>query len=259
MNNQSLNNSDTPSDNSNSTHENQTNETQTSAQQRPGFTQLLLGLVFNIAIPVMVLRKFSGEDSLGPTNALILALIFPLLAGLYEFIKDKKIGLMPAIGFISILLTGGIGVLQLPKEYIAIKEALVPLGFGLAVVVSIFTKKPVVRSFVYNDMFLKTDKINAKITETDQQQAFDRVMVNATWILAASFLVSSVLNYVLAKVIIVSETGTEAFNQEFSTMTLWSYPVIVVPSMIVTFYAMYFVFSRILKMTDFELEEIMRE
>jgi len=41
-------------------------------------------------------------------------------------------------------------------------------------------------------------------------------------------------------------------------MTLWSYPVIVVPSMIVTFYAMYFVINRILKMTGFTLEEIMR-
>jgi len=63
---------------------------------------------------------------------------------------------------------------------------------------------------------------------------------------------------VLAKIIIVSETGTEAFNQELGTMTLWSYPVIVVPSLIVTFYALYFVINRILKMTGFSFEEIIR-
>ena len=67
------------------------------------------------------------------------------------------------------------------------------------------------------------------------------------------------LNYVLAKVIIVSETGTEAFNQEFSTMTLLSWPVIALPSTLVTMYAMYFVFTRILRMTGYELEEIMRQ
>ena len=62
----------------------------------------------------------------------------------------------------------------------------------------------------------------------------------------------------LAKIFIVSETGTEAFNQELSTMTLWSYPVIVVPSMIVMFYAIYFVMKRVMQMTGFSLEEIMR-
>lgn len=180
------------------------------------------------------------------------------MAGIYEFIKDKKVGLMPSIGFISTLLTGGIGVLQLPKEYIAIKEALVPLGFGLAVLLSSFTKSPLVKTFIYNDMVMETEKVADKVAEIGKEDEFDRIMLVATWILAASFLVSSVLNYVLAKIIIVSETGTEAFNQELGTMTLWSYPVIVVPSLIVTFYALYFVINRILKMTGFSFEEIIR-
>lgn len=229
------------------------------ANKPPGFSKLLIDLVFCIAIPVTILRKFSAEESLGPSTALIVALAFPLLVGIYEFIKDKKIGLVASIGFVSILLTGGIGVLKLPKEYIAIKEALVPLGFGLAVLLSTFTKKPLVRTFIYNDMFMETEKVAQRLKETNQSEQFDALMVKATWILASSFLLSSILNYVLAKIIIVSETGTEAFNQEFSTMTLLSWPVIALPSTLVTMYAMYFVFSRILRMTGFELEEIMRQ
>lgn len=225
----------------------------------PGFSKLLIDLTFCIAIPVTILRKFSGDESLGPSMALVAALAFPLMAGLYEFIKDKKIGLMASIGFVSILLTGGIGILKLPKEYIAIKEALVPLGFGMAVLLSTFTKKPLVKTFIYNDMFMETEKVAQRLEETKQSADFDALMVNATWILASSFLLSSILNYVLAKIIIVSETGTEAFNQEFSTMTLLSWPVIALPSTIVTMYAMYFVFSRILRMTGFELEEILRQ
>jgi len=234
------------------------NNTSENQPKKPSMNKLLLDMVFSILIPVLVLRKFSGEDSLGPTYALIVALAFPLMAGIYEFIKDKKVGLMPSIGFISTLLTGGIGVLQLPKEYIAIKEALVPLGFGLAVLVSTFTKSPLVKTFIYNDMVMETEKVADKVNEIGKEQEFDRIMLTATWILAASFLLSSVLNYVLAKIIIVSETGTEAFNQELSTMTLWSYPIIVIPSMIVMLYAMYFVINRIIKMTGFTLEEIMR-
>lgn len=236
----------------------QENKSQSSEVKKPSMNKLLIDMVFSIFIPVLVLRKLSGEDSLGPTYALILALAFPLAIGIYEFIKDKKVGLVPSIGFISTLLTGGIGVLQLPKEYIAIKEALVPLGFGIAVLLSTFTKSPLVKTFIYNDMVMETEKVADKVQSIGKVNEFDKIMTTATWILAASFLLSSILNYVLAKIIIVSETGTEAFNQELSTMTLWSYPVIVVPSMIVTLYAMYFVINRILKMTGFTLEEIMR-
>ena len=234
------------------------NTVETPKSKKPSLNKMLIDMVFSIFIPVLILRKFSGDDSLGPTYALIVALAFPLMAGIYEFIKDKKVGLMPSIGFISTLLTGGIGVLQLPKEYIAIKEALVPLGFGLAVLLSSFTKSPLVKTFIYNDMVMETEKVANKVAEIGKEDEFDHIMLVATWILAASFLVSSVLNYVLAKIIIVSETGTEAFNQELGTMTLWSYPVIVVPSLIVTFYALYFVINRILKMTGFSFEEIIR-
>jgi len=246
--------------NAENTPQNQTSDeaSKQAKTKKPSMNKLIMDMVFSIFIPVLVLRKFSGDDSLGPTYALIVALAFPLMAGIYEFIKDRKIGLVPSIGFISTLLTGGIGVLQLPKEYIAIKEALVPLGFGLAVLLSSFTKTPLIKVFIYNDMIMETEKVASKVTEIGKEKEFDRIMLTATWILAASFLISSVLNYVLAKIIIVSETGTEAFNQELSTMTLWSYPVIVVPSLIVTFYALYFVINRILKMTGFSFEEIIR-
>jgi len=148
--------------------------------------------------------------------------------------------------------------IPVPKEYIAIKEALVPLGFGVAVLLSTFTKSPLVKTFIYNDMVMETEKVADKVSEIGKETEFNKIMKTATWILASSFLLSSVLNYALAKFLIVSETGTEAFNQELSNMTLWSYPVIVVPSMVVTLYAMYFVINRILKMTGFTLEEIMR-
>lgn len=238
------------------------NEDQTSSspeqRKKPSMNKMLIDLAFSIVIPALILRKLSGEDNLGPTYALILALAFPLIAGLYEFIKDKKIGLVPSIGFISTLLTGGIALLHLPKEYIAIKEALVPLGFGLAVLLSTFTKKPLVKTFIFNDMVMETEKVTDKLEQIGKKPDFERVMNTATWILAASFLLSSILNYVLAKVIIVSETGTEAFNQELSNMTFLSYPVIVLPTMIVTLYALYYVLNRVMKMTGFTLEEIMR-
>jgi len=240
-------------------NEEQRLDTPDKSAPKPGFGKLFTDLIINIIIPVLVLRRLSGDDQLGPVWALVLALSFPLAAGIYEFARDKKVGLVPAIGFISILLTGGIALLQLPKEYIAIKEALVPLGFGVAVLLSTFSKRPLIRTFIYNDMFMRTDLVADEVQKRGRESDFDGLMVKATWILASSFLLSSILNYALAKWIIVSPTGTPEFNEELGTMTLLSYPVIVVPSMILMFYAMYFVISRILKMTELSLEDIMRE
>ncbi|MDG4870470.1 MFS transporter, partial [Guyparkeria sp. 1SP6A2] len=68
----------------------------------------------------------SGEDNLGPTWALFVALAFPLIFGIVSFIQERKINFYSALGLISVLLTGGIGLLQLDPAYIAIKEAAIP-------------------------------------------------------------------------------------------------------------------------------------
>ena len=44
-------------------------------------------LLVSILIPSVVLMKFSNENSLGASGALIIALAFPLIWGLFEFLK----------------------------------------------------------------------------------------------------------------------------------------------------------------------------
>lgn len=224
---------------------------------KPGFSNLLFEMLLCIIIPTLILKKLSAPEQLGSTWALVLALSLPLGFGIYKFFEEKKIKFVPALGFISILLTGGIGLLQLDSGYIAIKEAAIPFVIGIATVISIKTPYPLVRTFLYNDTILQTDKVNKALKNNKKQSEFDKVMINATWFLAASFLLSSILNYVLAKWIVVSPSGTAEFNDQLGTMNLLSYPVIVVPCMIITLFALFYVFSNIRKLTGLELEEIM--
>ena len=56
--------------------------------------------------------KLSGDDDLGTSTALIVALAFPLGWGLYELLKHRKFNFIALLGLISALLTGGIGLLQ---------------------------------------------------------------------------------------------------------------------------------------------------
>ena len=226
------------------------------AKQKPGASKMLVELVVCILIPTLILKKLSGDDMLGSNLALVAALSLPLMTGLYEFISNRKIGFVPALGFISILLTGGIGLLQLPSEYIAIKEALIPLVLALATLISTYTPYPLIRTFLYNDMVMDTDKVAKHLDQHGKQEEFDQMMIKATWMLASSFFLSATLNYLLAKWIVVSPSGTPEFNSELGTMNLMSYPVIVLPCMVVTMFALYYVIKNIKKLTGLSLEQI---
>ena len=227
--------------------------------KKPGSNRIFIDLVVCMLIPTLILKKLSGDDMLGPNYALVAALSLPLLVGIWGFISERKIGFVPALGFISILLTGSIGILKLPKEYIAYKEALIPGIIAIATVVSTYTKYPLIRTFLFNDTFMDTEKVSAKLAESQKTDEFDRMMIKATWMLASSFVLSSVLNFLLAKWIVVSESGTDAFNSELGTMNLYSYPVIVVPCMVITMFAMFYVFSNIKKLTGLGMEDLVQQ
>ena len=228
-------------------------------QKKPSSKGLFVDLLVCVLIPTLILKKLSGEDMLGPNLALIAALSLPLTVGVWGFIKDRKINFVPALGFISILLTGGIGLLKLPKEYIAYKEALIPALIAVATIISNYTKYPLIRTFIYNDAFMNTEKVSSKLSELDKHQEFNNMMIKATYMLAFSFVLSAILNYILAKWIVVAETGTDAFNDQLGTMNLYSYPVIVLPCMVITMFALFYVMKNIKIITGLEMEEVMHQ
>jgi hypothetical protein len=219
---------------------------------------VLLSLGINIAIPAVILMKFSGENALGPVGGLIVALAFPLTYGMVDFARRREWNIVSILGFVSVLLTGGIGLLQLDPKWIAVKEAAVPAIIGIAVVLSLRTRFPIVRTFLYNDKIIRVQEVDEALARRGNRAAFDRTLVNASWMLAGSFFVSAVLNFVLAKLIVKSQPGTTAFNEELGRMTALSYPVIVVPSMLIMIAALWYLFNRIQRLTELDLEQILK-
>jgi len=219
----------------------------------------LLNFAINIIIPSIILMKFSGEAHLGPVKGLLVAISFPLIYGIYDFIKEKKVNFISVLGLVSILITGVIGLLQLDAHWIAVKEAAVPLIIGLAVIVSLWTPFPLVKKLLFNDKIIDVNKINHILQEKGNTLQFEKKMTTATYLLAASFLVSAILNYVLAKIIIKSPSGTEAFNEELGKMTALSFPVIAIPSTIIMILALWFLVDGVKKLTGLELKEIFND
>ena len=98
-----------------------------------------------------------------------------------------------------------------------------------------------------------------KLKENGNYDKFEKTLVYSTYMLAGSFLLSSVLNFALAKYLIHSPTGTEEFSQELAKMTGLSYPVIALPSTLVMLIALFYLIKKTSKLTGFEFEELLAE
>ncbi len=218
-----------------------------------------INLLVNVALPSIILSNLCGEHQLGPVWGLIFALSFPVGYGIWDFIKLGKMNFFSALGVFSTLATGGMALFKLPPEYIAIKEATIPTLFGLAAVISLYTPYPLVRTFLYSEKILQVDKVNRALAEFGNQKAFEQTLKIASWMLASSFFLSAVLNYALAEYLLVSEPGTEAFNAELGRMTALSWPVITIPSLLVLFGALFYLLSRIKKLTHLGFDQIFND
>ena len=220
---------------------------------------LLGNLAFNIIIPVLILTNLSSDEYLGPAWSIVAALIFPIGFGIWDLKQTAKINPFSVLGIVSVFLTGGISLLELPAEYIAIKEATIPALIGIAVLITQRTSKPLLKVFVLSEQIINWQNLNQSLASSGTSKLFEKKMAISSYIVAASFFLSAVLNYVLAKVILVSSPGTSEYTEELGRMTALSYPVIVIPSMLMLMAALWYIFSQIKKLTGEELENFLAD
>ena len=226
-------------------------------QQKP--SHMLVNIGFNIVIPTLILTKLSSEDYLGPVYSIIVALAFPIAFGIKDFLSTHKPNFFSALGIFSVIMTGGMSLLQLDPKYIAIKEAAIPALFAIATLYAMRTRYPLVRTFLFNDQVLQINKVKEALETYNTSEAFAKRLDHASYMVAGSFILSSVLNYILAKVLLVSAPGTVAFTEELGKMTALSFPVIAVPSTLVLFGALFYLLHHIQKLTHLKAEDIFNE
>lgn len=217
----------------------------------------LLEIAVTLLIPSLILMQLSKPDYLGAAGALVVALAFPIGWGLHELAKSHRFSLFAGLGVVSLLLTGGIGLLELDTRWLAVKEAAVPGVLGLIVAGSALSPYPLVRVLLYTPMLLDTARIDAALAERGNQAAFEARLRTATWMLAGSFAFSSVMNYVLATRIVTSPAGTAAFNEELGRLTLLSYPMIAVPAMLIMLAVLYYLGRGVRHLAGLTLSDVL--
>jgi len=217
----------------------------------------LIDLLLSIVIPSIILMKLSGDNEMGASGALIFALAFPIGWGLYELIRFKVTNYIALLGLVSVLLTGSIGLLRLDAEWLAVKEAAIPALLGMAVLISARAGYPLIKTLLYNPKLLNTVRIERILHERGHADVFEGRLLNATYLLGGTFFFSAVMNYLLAKWIVTSPTGSAAFNEELGRLTLMSYPIIAIPSMVMMLAIFYFLWRSIHGLTGLKMEEML--
>lgn len=223
----------------------------------------MTSLIFNIVLPIIILQK--GSSYFGPTGALIIALFFPISFGLFDYLKNKHRNYISVLGILNVSLTGGLALSGLQGIWFSIKEATFPLLIGLFVFLSSFTKKPFVKTLFLNPQFFKIHLIEEKINLNQKHNELEEHLKKSTVLLSSSFFVSSILNFVLAQHFFkpISETlnndqKVEILNAQIAEMTTWSHIVILVPSMILLFFILQYVFKGLKKLTGLSFDELLQ-
>lgn len=210
----------------------------------------------------MILNK--GGQYTSPQNTLIIALAFPITYGIYDLVQRKKINYISILGLLNVLLTGGFALSGLSGNWFALKEAGFPLLVGSFVLASAFTKKPFIETLFLNPQVVKVDLILQKLEETQKTLAFKKHLRTSTLWLSSSFLLSAALNLILAIRIfepidpaLPADQVTAIINEQIAQMTLWSYPMIMIPSILFLVGIMWYLFKGIRQQTGLRTEEFM--
>ena len=197
---------------------------------------LILEPLITLVVPALILMKLSDPERLGALPALLLALAFPLVWGMRDLIRSRKLNLFAALGLVSVGLTGGIGLLQLDNQWLAVKEAAIPGVIGLAVIVSGHTRYSLIHALLLNPKLIDVARIQQQVSMRGTTQIFETRLRTATWLLGGTFFFSAAMNYLLATWIVTSP----AFNEELGRLALLSYPMIAIPSMLMMMAVLYY-------------------
>lgn len=219
---------------------------------------LWLNLGFNAIAPAVTLSFLSSPSRLGPTGALILALLFPLAYGAWDLISRRTWSLLSLLGLAGTLLTGGLGLLEMSGFWFAVKEAAVPLLMGVAIPLSMRTRQPLIRTLLYNDQVLNVARIQQALEARGQIAAFERLLAWASWVVGATLALSAATNFALAWWLLPAMSGTEAFNHQLAKLQFWSWPGAFLPLAAGMLYASFGLLRRLEALTGLSGRELHR-
>lgn len=218
----------------------------------------LADLLLTIILPSVILESLSKPDRLGPAWALVVALLLPLGFGIYCFIKKRGLNFFSVLGLVAIIVTGGLGLLNLSAVWFAAKEAAFPIFLGLAFPLSFLWGKPLVSELLLNPQVINHDLLNSRLNTEGQKQSFQNLLRQASWALAGTMLLSAVANAMLVLYYLKGTVpGTEEYTKAIGRQNWVGFIVIGVPMMAATMGLLFWMLGQLKKLTGLERDDLM--
>ncbi len=180
----------------------------------------LLEIVLTVILPSFALDYLSSPARLGPFNALLVSLLFPVGFMLWCWYTKCRWNIFSIFGLATILLSGGLGLLKLDAVWVAAKESVMPVLLGLAFPLSHRWGKPILDIMIHQPQLLNQRSLQKALDSPEKQKAFDGALYRASWGIGLGMLLSSVGNFFFALYLLEGKTpGSEEFVKGLATLT----------------------------------------
>lgn len=208
--------------------------------------KFIIDFFVSVLIPFIILTYFSAEDKLGIELSLVFSAAIPLVHGIYDYQQKKKVNYFSLLGLIGVILTPIIGLLGLNNNWLAVKETLIPLIIGIALIALKGSKIDFISLII--DGTHNKKQLNFK--NGYSLENYSKIYDKAFYWVCSSFFLSAILNYIFVKLMVTSNPGTIEYNQELGRMTFISFIVIGICSSLVIVLSVFWFVSRLEKITN---------
>ena len=218
----------------------------------------LLDLTLTVVLPSIVLESLSKPDRLGPAWALGVALLIPLAFGIYCFVQKRGLNFFSLLGLVAIMVTGGLGLLNLNAAWFAAKEAAFPIFLGLAFPLSHRWGKPLISELLLNPQMINHTLLQQSLRSEPQRNAFQRLLYRASWGMAGASLGSAIANSALVLYLLGGHApGSEAYVKAIGTQNWVGFIIIGIPLVAVTMLLLFWLLRRIQQLTGLDRDDLL--
>jgi len=215
-------------------------------------------LLLTIILPSVVLESLSKPERLGPAWALVVALLLPLGFGVWCFIHKRGLNFFSVLGLVAIVITGGLGLLNLNAVWFAVKEAAFPIFIGIAFPLSFYWRRPLVNELLLNPQIINHTLLKQSLSTPEKQAAFSKLLGQASWALMGTMFVSAAANALLVLFYLKGTVpGTVEYTKAIGRQNWVGFIVIGVPMVAVTMTLLFWLLGRIQRLTGLERDDLM--
>ena len=210
-------------------------------------------LFATVGWPAIILIGFS--DRLGATLALCVAIAGPLLHGIFTVATTGAPRPLHVVSLISVVLSGGIGLVGADTRWFALKEGLVPSLLGAAAFASTWSPWPVVRELLRE--IIDAERLDGLARERGTTGDVDYALRRANGLFGAVLAASGLASAIVASFMVTSPSGSVEYAQEVGKYTMTTLLAITGPVVVAQIFVLRSVMNAIEAATGVEFEALM--